>query len=95
MNANIKRTAAELNARLGAVGTELAAKGRITPVANAKELEAEESALKIEYAAALQRESESARDAAEVARRIELARQQKLADEREQRIAKAVVEATR
>ncbi len=88
-----QRTPAEMNKRLGEIGLELAAKGRITPAANAKELEAEESALKIEYAAALQRESEEARDAVEINRRVELARQQKLADEREARIKKAAAEA--
>jgi hypothetical protein len=88
------RTAAEINARLSAIGTELA-QGRITPVPNAGQPCAEQEALKVAYRDALQRECEGARDAAEIAARIETARIDKLAQEREARIKKAVTEATR
>ena len=83
-----------MNKRLGEIGTDLA-KGRMVPVPNARGLEAEEAALKIEYAAALQRESEGVRDDAEIKARVESVRQQTLADEREARIKKAVAEAVK
>jgi hypothetical protein len=85
-------TAAEMNKRLGEIGAELA-KGRMAPVKNARALEAEEDALKIEYREALQKESEVARDDAEVKKRVESARQEKLAAERETRIERAVAAA--
>lgn len=88
------KTAAEINARRVEIGAELA-KGRFVPVPNARKLDAEDDALKIEYREALDRESVEARDAAEIKRRIESARQEKLTDEREARIKKAVAEATR
>lgn len=91
---NTKRTAAEMNKRLGEIGAELA-KGRMVPVPNARALEAEEEVLKVEYREALDRESVEARDAAEIKTRVESARRQKLTDEREARIKKAVAEATR
>lgn len=91
---NTKRTAAEINKRLGEIGVELA-KGRMVPVPNAGALEAEEEVLKVEYREALDRESVEARDAAEIKARVQAARQQKLTDEREVRIKKAVAEATR
>jgi hypothetical protein len=92
MNAT-PRTAAEINARLGAVGLELA-KGRMAPVKNAKELEAEQDRLAVAYCSALIRESEAARDDAEVKARVESARQEIAAREREARIKRAVAEAT-
>jgi hypothetical protein len=88
------RTAAEINQRLGEIGAELA-KGRITPVPNARALEAEQEALKVKYLEALNGEGAAKRDAVEIAARVEAARQVKLAKEREARIEKAVVEATR
>lgn len=84
--------AAAMNKRNEEIGAALA-KGRIRPVSNARELEAEQEALKVAYAEALQRESEAARDDAEVKRRVDLARQQKLAEARETRIKKSVAEA--
>ncbi len=93
MNTKPQRTAAEINARIGAIGLELS-KGRITPVANARELEAEQDRLVIEYRETLEREAEVARDDAEVKRRVESARQEKLAEEREARIKKAAAEAS-
>jgi len=86
--------AAAINQRLGEIGAELA-KGRMVPVPNARALEAELDRLRVEYRDALNRESEAARDAAEITARVESARQEKLAEEREARITKAVTDATR
>jgi len=88
------RTAAAINARLSQIGVELA-QGRMVPVPNARALEAEEAALKVEYVAALNRDGEAARDAAEITARVESARQEKRAEEREARIKKSVADATR
>lgn len=88
------RTAAEINTRRQDIGAELA-KGRLVPVPNARALEAEDAALRLAYIEALKREGEAAHEAAEVARRIEAARQAKLAEAREARINKAVADATR
>ena len=56
-NANpAPRTAAEINKRREEIGAELA-KGRIVPVANARQLEAEDDRLRSEYLEALARES--------------------------------------
>jgi hypothetical protein len=89
------RTAAEINARRIAIGEELAKTSRFVPAPNARELEAEDEALKADYIAALQKESEDARVAAEVKARVEKAHQEKQAREREARIEKAVAEAAR
>lgn len=86
--------AAAINERMGAIGAELA-QGRITPVPNARALEAELEALKVQYLDALKREGEAARDAAEITARVASARQDTLAAEREARITKAVADATR
>ena len=88
------RTAAQMNKRLHEIGAELA-KGRFVPVANARQLEAEEAALKREYAAQLERDAEDARDAAEVAARVTKARKALKEKEREARIDKSVEEAMR
>jgi hypothetical protein len=64
------------------------------PHPNARTLEREDAALRALYVAALQRESEAARDAEEVAKRVEAARREKDAHEREARIAKGVADAT-
>jgi hypothetical protein len=82
------RTTAEINARRQAIGAELA-KGRIVPVKNARELEREDDALRIAYLEAEAREGE----AALIAQRVEKARREKAAQEREPRIAKAIAEA--
>src|SRR5688572_23967765 len=87
-------SAASINARMSEIGAELA-KGRLTPVAGARALQAELDRLRVAYVEALNRESEAARDAAEIAARVEKARQEKLVEEREARIKKAVADATR
>jgi hypothetical protein len=53
------RTMAEINERLGEIGRELA-KGRLYPVRNHQELEAEQEALRAEYYQAMDRESREA-----------------------------------
>ena len=88
------RTAAEINKRMEEVGAEMA-KWRYAPAPNARALEAEDAALKIEYVAALQKEGAAKRDAAEITARVEAARLEKAAQEREARIKKAVEDATR
>ena len=84
------RTAALINARRSDIGAELA-KGRITPVPNARALEAEDAALRTVYLAALEREAE----AALVQARVEAAQTAQAAQEREQRIQQAVEAAAR
>ena len=76
------------------IGEELA-KGRFVPVPNARQLEAEQRRLQGEYREALEREGEAARDAAEIQARVESARREQRAKEREARITKAVADATR
>jgi hypothetical protein len=84
------RTVAEVNKRRSEIGAELHATSRIVPAANAKALEAEDAVLVIAYREADLREAEAARDAAEVARRIDAARLQQRTEASEARIAKAV-----
>lgn len=88
------KTADEINKRRMEIGAELA-KGRFMPVPNARQLEQEDAALKAEYVEALDRESQAARDEAEIKARVEKARQEKQDAEREQRIKKAIAESVR
>ncbi len=92
MNAKPK-TAAEMNARMSAIGEELAKNGRYVDPPNAPALRAELEGLKTEYAETLRREGEAVGDDTEIARRVAAARRQQIADEREARIEKAVADA--
>jgi hypothetical protein len=85
------RTAASINLRLGEIGAELA-KWRIVSAPNARQLEAEEAALKVELVAAYEREGQAAADAAVIRQRVEAARTSASEAEREKRIAAAVAE---